>query len=40
MFPKRQSFASATFPCTKYFEILYTFIQPGFQTRVGNNASY
>ena len=35
-----QSFASATFPCTQYFEILYAFIQPGFQTGVGNNATY
>ena len=40
MLSKRQSFAPATFPCTKYFEILYTFIQPGFQTGVGNNTTY
>ena len=37
---KRQSFASATFPYTKCFEILYTFIQPSFQTGAGNNTTY
>ena len=40
MFPKLQRFASAAFPCNKHFKILYTFIQPGFQTGLGHNKIY